>query len=526
MTPPFSPEDTMRLSFLLPCFLLFTQASYAKDAQGNALPPGAAVETDPKYPPVVSYTLKNGLKLLILEKHFAPTISYSIAFKVGNVDSPQGKTGLPHLFEHMAFKGTQTINTKDYKKEKIAIDKIEAAAQAFVAEDRKPNPDKATLDALKKKLTEAEKEADAFIVKDEFTQIYKNLGESGLNAATGYDYTFYMISLPSNQLETLMAMESDRFKNPVLREFYRERSVVMEERRMYEAKPESALSEKLTTTALEAHPYRYPIVGWMDDLKAFTKTDAEVFYKKFYVPNNATLAIVGDVKPAEVIKLAEKYFSSWPAGQVPDTNYTKEPPQNAEKRVDLFFKANPSLRMAFHNPGYSNPDMYPLMMVSEVLSGGKTARFYRSLVEGKQLALYAASGASTSSRYPSLFIVVGAPKAPNTLEDLEKGIWDEIEKLKAEPPTAWELERILNAHEAELVKGLESSLDTAQNLSISQQIMGDWKFDWNTIEQLRSVKPEDVSRIAAKYLVRENYTVGFLRPPLAAAPAAAKGDAK
>ncbi|MBI5743934.1 MAG: insulinase family protein [Elusimicrobia bacterium] len=504
---------------------MFTQASYAKDAAGSALPPGAVVETDPKYPPVVSYTLKNGLKLLILEKHFTPTISYSIAFKVGNVDSPQGKTGLPHLFEHMAFKGTQTVNTKDYKKEKVALDKIETAAKAMIAEERKPNPDKTLLETLKKNLAAAEKEADAFIIKDEFTQIYKNLGENGLNAATGYDYTFYLVSLPANQLETLMAMEADRFKNPVLREFYRERSVVMEERRMYEAKPESALSEELTTTALEAHPYRYPIVGWMDDIKTFTRTDAEKFYKRFYVPNNATLAIVGDVKPTEVIKLAEKYFSDWKPAELPDTNYTKEPQQNSEKRFDLFFKANPSLRMAFHNPGYANPDMYPLMMVSEVLSGGKTARFYRNLVEGKQLALYAASGASTSSRYPSLFIVVGAPKAPNTLEALENGIWEEIEKLKTEPPTAWELERIVNAHEAEMVKGLESSLDTSQNLAISQQIMGDWKFDWKTIEELRKVKPEDVSAAAAKYLIRSNYTVGFLRQPLAA-PAPAKGDSK
>lgn len=516
----------MRFSFLLPCLLMFTQASYAKDAAGNALPPGASVETDPKYPAVVSYTLKNGLTLLILEKHFTPTISYTMAFKVGNVDSPQWKTGLPHLFEHMAFKGTQTINTTDYKKEKLALDKVEVAAKAMIAEERKPNPDKAALEALKKNLTAAEKEADAFVVKDEFAQIYKTLGQSGMNAATGYDFTMYMLSLPANQLQTLMAMESDRFKNAVMREFYRERSVVMEERRMYEAKPESALGEELTATAMAAHPYRYPIIGWMDDLKSLTRTDVETFYRKFYAPNNATLAIVGDVKPAEVIKLAEKYFSGWKPSDLPDTNYTKEPPQNSEKRFDLFFKANPSLRMAFHNPGYSSPDIYPLMVASEVLSGGKTARFYRNLVEGKQLALYAASGASTSSRYPSLFVMVAAPKAPHTLEELEPAIWEEIEKLKTDPPTAWELERIVNAHEAEMVKNLESSLETAQNLAISQQIMGDWKFDWKTIEELRKVKPEDVSAAAAKYLVRSNYTVGFLRPPLAATPAQAKGDSK
>jgi len=511
---------------LIPILLLCCAPLYAAEGSSDALPRGASKEGDPKYPPVISYTLKNGLKLLILEKHFAPTLSYSIAFKVGNVDSPKGKTGLPHLFEHMAFKGTQTIGTKDYKKEKLALDKVEAAAQAMIAEERKPAPDKARLETLKQALSAAEKEADAFIVKDEFTQLYKNFGQSGLNAATAADYTFYMISLPANRLETLMAMESDRFKRAVMREFYRERSVVMEEKRMYDAKPESALGELLGTTALSAHPYRSPLIGWLDDLKSVTRTDAELFFRKFYSPNNATLAIVGDVNSAEVIRLAEKYFSDWKPSELPDTNYTQEPQQNSEKRFDLFFNANPSMRLAFHNPGFSSPDIYPLMMLSEVLSGGKTARFYRNLVEGKQVALYAAAGSHTSSRYPSLFVMVAAPKAPHTLEEVEAAIWEEIERIKAEPPTAWELERIVNSHEADLVKNLESSLETAQNLSISQQVMGDWKFDWKTIDALRKVKPEDVSAAAAKYLVRSNYTVGFIRPPLAAKSAQAKGAAK
>lgn len=520
----------MKSMALLPLLLLCCAPLYAADGKpADELPPGAARETDAKYPPVITYTLKNGLKLLILEKHFSPTISYSIAFKVGGVDSPKGKTGLPHLFEHMAFKGSKTVGTKDYAKEKLALDKVDLAAAAFIEEDRKPEPDAAKLAALKKALNDAEKEADAFIVKDEFTQLYKNFGENGLNAATSYDYTFYLLSLPANRLETLMAMESDRFKNSVLREFYRERSVVMEEKRMYDSKPEQALMEKLITTALEAHPYRDPLVGWFDDLKSLTRKDAAAFYAKYYAPNNATMAIVGDVKPAEVIRLAEKYFGNWKPAEVPSSDYTKEPPQGTEKRFDLFFKANPSLRMAFHNPGYANPDIYALMMVSEVLSGGKTGRFYRNLVEGKQVALYAASGATISSRYPSLFIVVGAPKAPHTSEEVETAIWEELEKLKTEPPTAWELEKIVNSYEAEMVKNLESTLETAQSLAVSQQVMGDWKFDWRVTEELRKVKPEDVSRAAAKYLVRSNYTVGFLKPPLTnapAGPAQPKGETK
>jgi len=514
----------MRLSLFLPCLLLFCQPAIAKDAAGKDLPAGAAIETDPKYPPVVSYTLKNGLKLLILEKHFAPTISYSIAFRVGNVDSPQGKTGLAHLFEHVAFKGTKTINTNNYEKEKLVLEKIEKTAQALIAAERKAAPDKALVEKLKKELADAEKEGDAYIVKDEFSQIYKNIGQSGLNAATSQDYTFYLVSLPSNQLETLMALESDRFKNPVLREFYRERDVVTEEQRMYATQPDRSLMNEVMSTAMMIHPYRNPIGGWMDDIKTLTRTDADKFYGEFYVPNNATLAIVGDAKPAEVIRLAEKYFSTWKPSSLGYKAYTEEPPQKSEKRFNLFFNAKPALRMAFHNPGYNSPDIYALMMVSEVLSNGKTGRFYRSLVEGKQLALYAGSYHATSTRYPSLFVVAAAPKAPHTVEELETAIWEELEKLKTEPPTAWELEKIVNNHEAEMVKSMESSLELAQNLALSQQISDDWKFDWKLGAELRKVKPEDVSKAAAKYLVRGNYTIGMLRQPPAAAQA--KGDAK
>jgi len=518
----------MKSLALVPVLLLCCAPLYAADGKpGETLPPGAAVETDPKYPPVVSYTLKNGLKLLILEKKFVPTVSFSIAFKVGNVDCPQGKTGLAHLFEHVAFKGSKTVNTKDYAKEKIVLDKIETAAKAMIAEERKPSPDAARLETLKKKLADLEKEADAFVLKDEFTQTYKNLGSSGLNAATSMDYTIYMVSLPANQLETLLAMEADRFKNPVLREFYRERSVVTEEQYMYATQADRTLFKELMAAAMTIHPYRNPIGGWMDDIKTLTMTDAEKFYGTFYVPNNATIAIVGDVKPAEVIRLAEKHFSGWKPSELPDTAYTQEPQQKAEKRFSLFFKATPSLRMGFHNPGFYHPDIYPLVMASEVLSGGKTARFYRNLVEGSQLALSAHAMSMTPGiRYPSLFVIAASPKAPHTMEELETAVWAEIDLLKKEPPTQWEMERVINNYEADMVKQLEGSHELSSNLSINQQILGDWKIDWQITEKLRALKPEDVSAAARKYFTRGNYTAVFLRQPEAAAVPASKGEAK
>ena len=518
----------MRFSLLLPCFLMFCQPTFAKEAPGTGLPEGASIETDPKYPPVVSYTLKNGLKMLILEKHFVPTVSLTMTFKVGNVDTPQGKTGLAHLFEHMAFKGSKTMNTSDYASEKVVLDKIEAAAKELIAEEsRYEAADPKKVEILKKKLADLEKEADKYAVTGELSRVYGELGEHGLNAGTSQDYTTYMVSLPSTRLEAWMVLESDRFKNAVLREFYRERSVVMEERRMYESDPSFIMSETLYATAFTAHPYRTHTLGWMDDLKRLTRTDAEKFFSDFYAPNNATLAVVGDVKPAEVISLAEKYFAGWKAKPVSPSAITKEPPQASEKRINVFAKAQPAIRLAFHNPGLGHPDMYPLIMLSEILSSGKTARFYRNLVEGSQLALSAHAMSMTPGiRYPSLFVIAASPKAPHTMEELETAVWAEIDLLKKEPPTQWEMERVINNYEADMVKQLEGSHELSSNLSINQQILGDWKIDWQITEKLRALKPEDVSAAARKYFTRGNYTAVFLRQPEAAAVPASKGEAK
>lgn len=492
-----------------------TSKAPCRTGAGKAAPEGASIETDPEYPPVVSYTLKNGLKLLILEKKFVPTVSFTMVFKVGNVDDQQGKTGLAHLFEHMAFKGTRTINSADYSREKVALDAVEDAAKALIAEESSETPVTEKIKGLRKKLAKAEKEADKLIVKDEYLKLYNTLGENGMNAMTSTDYTGYVVSLPSNRLEAWMMIESDRFKNPVLREFYRERDVVMEERRMGEADPNRLMWETLIANSFSAHPYRNPTIGWMDDLTRLTRTDAEAFYRTFYVPNNAALAVVGDVDSAEVIKLAEKYFGGWKYGDLPERRYTKEPPQKAEKLVNLFFKAQPALRMGFNNPGMNHPDIYPLIMASEVLSNGKTGRFYRNLVEGRQLALYASTGASTpGNRYPSLFVVVSAPKAPHTVEELDAAIMEEVKKLGTEPPTQWELDKILNNYQAEMIKQLESNSGLGMNLAQNEQIMGDWRYDWKVGTELRKVKPEDISRAAAEYLTRGNRTVVFLKAPI------------
>ncbi len=517
----------MKLSLFLPCLLLFCQPSFAKDSPGAALPAGATVETDPKYPPVVTYTLKNGLKLLILEKKFVPTVSFAMTFRVGNVDCPSGKTGLAHVFEHMAFKGTKVMNTSDYEKEKVVLAKIEAAAKKMIAEESLgDSADPKKISELRKDLADLEKAADAYAVNAEFTSTFEKIGANGLNAYTTVDETVYHMSLPSDRLEAWMVMESDRFKNPILREFYKERSVIMEERLRAEADPGSVLFENIGAAAFKAHPYKNPTLGWMDDLKKLSRTDAEAFYARYYVPNNATLAVVGDIKTAEVIRLAEKYFADWAAKELPSTAYTVEPAQNAEKRVNIFFNAKPSFYMGFHNSGENHPDTPALIMLSEVLSNGKTGRFYHNLVEGKQLALYAGSYHAIASRYPSLFMIAAAPKAPHTSAELEAAVWEELEAVKKTPPTAWEMEKILNNYEADMIRGMESNIELAKTFSRDDRITGDWKYNWKLLEQLKKITPEDVSKIAAKYLVRANYTIAAITPPPAEAAAAPVEGAK
>ncbi|HBE89501.1 MAG TPA: insulinase family protein [Elusimicrobia bacterium] len=508
-------EEIMNLSALLPGLLLLAAPLSVKAADAKALEKlGASVETDPKYPPVVSYTLKNGLRLLILEKKFAPTVSFAMTFKVGNVDCPSGKTGLAHVFEHMAFKGTETMNTRNYSKEKKVLDKIEATAQALIAEEsRGASADRAKVEELTSRLSALEKEAGELSVSGEFTSTYEKLGANGMNAATAVDYTVYQVSLPADRVEAWMIMESDRFKNPVLREFYKERSVIMEELRMGESKPGSVLFENLSAAAFKAHPYHNPTIGWMDDLKKLTRTDAERFYETFYVPNNATLAIVGDVDAEKIVRMTEKYFGGWRAKALPSDAYTAEPEQDAERRVNVFFDAKPAFYMGFHNPGEAHPDTPALIMLSEVLSNGKTGRFYRNLVEGKSVALYAGSHHSLpGSRYPSLFLVAGYPKEPHTSADLEAAVWEEIEAVKKTPPTDWEMEKIINNYESEMVRGLESDLNFAKNISNNDRIMGDWKYDWALLARLKGVKPEEVSAAAGKYLKRSNYTIVSLAP--------------
>ena len=516
---------------LVPCRAVFAAAqapapakpavSAKADAALAAL--GAVRETDPKYPPVVYARLKNGMQVVILERKMSPTISFNVFFKVGNVDNPVGKTGLAHLFEHMIFKGTKTIGSKDFSKEKPLMDKVEKIGQAIYAEQLKgPEADQKKIDAMRKDLMAAEEAAGKFIERNEYQKVFQSLGAVGLNAMTSNDYTGYVLSLPANQVERWMVVESDRFRNPVLREFYKERDVVLEEMRMNDSQPRGLLWKHLLAYGFMSHPYRNPIIGWESDISRLTRTDAEEYFKTYYGPNNATVAIVGDVDAAATIKLLKKYFEGIPARPVPQILKTEDPAPTAEKRVAVFFKAEPMLALGYRVPGSSSSDYPALFMTASVLSSGRTGRLYKNLVEGSQVAAGIGAGSGTPGvRYPNLFIFIGAPRAPHTVAELESGVYGELHKLWQQPPSQEELQKIVNQYEADIIKEMEQNMGMAHTLAYSQMIQGDWRYDWQLLEKLRSVKPEDVSRVTAKYFTRSNRTVVWLENPETPAPAPA-----
>src|SRR6202789_2735152 len=284
---------------------------------------------------ITTKVLPNGLPILICERPDAPVFSYSTFIDAGDVDDPPGQSGLAHMFEHLAFKGTSVIGTTDYAAEKVALAKVEAANAAYETEYLKPvGRDEQKLAELKKAFIAAQAEAHKFVVPNQFTDIAERNGAEGLNAETGLDNTMYFWSMPENRLELWAWMESSRLADTVPREFYKERDVVIEERRMRtDSNPEGRMFEQFLATAYVAHPYGRSGIGWPSEVSQINATEAMAFHKKYYVGANIVLSVVGDVKAAEAMPMLEKYFSRVPAGPKPEEMTTVEPKQFAEKTV-------------------------------------------------------------------------------------------------------------------------------------------------------------------------------------------------
>ena len=461
---------------------------------------------------VVEHTMKNGMKLLMVERHTSPTVSAWIRFRVGSVDERSDERGIAHLLEHMLFKGTTTLGTKDYAAEKPILDKIEVVAQALTAEKaRRDKADTAKIAGLEKQLASLETDASQYVIKDEFFELYAKNGGTGYNAFTSRDGTTYLISLPSNKLELWAAIESDRLQNAVLREFYTERLVVMEERRRsYDADPESKLWETFVASSFLAHSYGQPTIGWMSDIENLTRSKAEQFFHNYYTPNNAIVAIVGDIDTKKTIALVERYFGGIKPGKEPPPVTAQEPKQSGERRIELVAEAEPTVMIGFHKPAINSPDDYVFDVINEILGSGRTSRFHKKLVVEKQIASDIGVFDAPGHRFPNLFVISANPRAPHTVKEVEDAVQAELDLLKTAPVAERDLQRILNKIEYEEARRMGTNGGLARNLTEYEATTGSWRYMSEHRGKIARVTPADIQRVAAAYFTRENRTVGFI----------------
>jgi predicted Zn-dependent peptidase len=470
---------------------------------------------------VTTRVLDNGLTLIVLERAEAPVFSFFTHVDVGADRELPGITGLAHMFEHMAFKGTDRIGTSDYAAEKAALEKVEAAYQAYDAERRRAGHDEKKVAELEKAWKDAIAAADKYVVKNEFGEIIDREGGVGLNAFTSADETGYFFSLPSNRLELWAYLESERFLKPVMREFYKERDVVMEERRMRtDSSPTGRLIEQFLAAAFTAHSYGHPVVGWASDLRTFSATDAIAFYERYYIPANMVVAVVGDVRAPEVVGLVEKYFGRIPGRPRSSPVRTLEPPQTSERTVVLRETAQPFYAEGYKKPDGNHPDDAVYDVISDLLSSGRTSRLYRSLVRDKKIAAQAAGFPGfPGDKYQNLFVAFAVPTPGHTPEEIRDAIRAEIERLRSEDVPDEELKMVKTRAKATLIRRLGSNQGLANQLATAHARRGDWRDMFRQVERIDAVTKADIRRVAAATFVPGNRTVGIVESTQMAAGA-------
>ncbi len=465
------------------------------------------------------------MKLLLVERHDEPIISGGWVAHVGSSNERLGMTGIAHLFEHMMFKGTPTIGTKDYKKDLEIILEQERVRDEMRAEERKmrvsyragdiddmlkPENKTARYRELEKEFNKLIADQREILVKNEFDRIYSGAGGSGMNAFTTEDMTAYFVNLPANKIELWMWMESERILHPVFREFYAERDVVFEERRMRtDSTPLGKFQEEFNAMFWESSPYAWPVVGWPSDIPSISKAQADEFYRIYYSPQNITLILVGDLDPAKAEAQAKTYFERIPHGPItPPDVVTLEVPQLAEKRMNAEADTTPQVDVQWHTVPFRHRDSYALQVLGQILST-RTGRFYKDLVLGSGVATDA-SATQESMKWEGFFDAGGEAKEGHTPEEVEQGIYSNLEKLQKELVPADELQKVKNNFAAGEYRRL-----SADSRILYYLMRDDGEGDWREINEagpkIQAVTAEDVERVAKKYFTTENRTVGIYR---------------
>ncbi|HEV2707953.1 MAG TPA: pitrilysin family protein [Pyrinomonadaceae bacterium] len=488
--------------------------------------------------PVQEVMLDNGMRILMVPRKGDPNVAVGWVARVGSVNERPGITGLSHLFEHMMFKGTHTIGTKNYaenarvlkemdevraqlRREEIALIQKQRLGQIPDAKD--PKYRSAQHQQLLARFEALVKQEKELMVKDEFDRVYTTAGASGMNAGTSNDFTIYFINVPANKLELWFWMESDRLANPVFREFYSERDVVHEERRLRtDSTPTGKYDEMYESMFWQSSPYGWPVVGWPSDLEGITREEALEYFAVNYAPNNLTACLVGDFEPARAVELAKKYFGRLKRGpREPEPVRTQEMTQLAEKRMIAYADTSPQVRIRFHTVAEGHPDDFALNVMADVLNG-RTGRLYKSLV--LQQAVANSAGANQDGRkYEGLFELTGTAKPGKKPEEVEQALYKEIERLQKEPVSAEELQKVKNQNAAGDFRRLQSNFFLMIQLLLRDNTRG-----WETINsdpaRVQAVTAADIQRVANTYFKPENRTVGVYHTKKADAAAGAAAE--
>ncbi len=467
--------------------------------------------------------LDNGMTVLLLPRPGDPNVAAGWVAKVGSVYERPGITGVAHLFEHMMFKGTSTIGTRNIEQDLQLIAQLDQVKANIRAEETDlleahrlgqiddPN-DPARRSIRHRELLEEFDvllaEQEELIIKEDFSRIYSGQGASAMNAGTSYDYTIYFVNVPANKLELWFWLESDRLLNPVFREFYSERDVVHEERRMRtDSTPTGKFQEQFDALFWQSSPYSWPVVGWPSDLEGITREEALSFFELYYAPNNLTAALVGDFDPSEARMLAERYFGRLQASDRPPPQpRTREMPQLGEKRMTAYADTNPQVEIRYHSVPDGHVDEPPLVVLGQILNG-RTGRLYRSLVEEQEVAT-SASGGQSGMKFEGMFSLAGVAKDGRTPEEVEQALYSEIERLKTQLIEPRELQKVKNQNAASNFRGLRSNFGLMNQLLVREAWRG-----WATINTdpalYDAVTAEDVMRVTNTYFDPENRAVAI-----------------
>jgi len=458
---------------------------------------------------VTEFKLNNGLKFIVLERHEAPVVSFLTYANVGGANEPDKKTGVAHFLEHLAFKGTTRIGTDNYQAEKPLLDRLDQLAEKI-----QTTSDQATRTRLQQEFDQTEAAAGKFVKQNEFGRIVEQSGGVGLNANTSSEATRYFYSFPSNKLELWMSLESERFLDPVFREFYKEKAVILEERRLRtENSPIGQMIEVFLNAAFQVHPYRRPVIGFDQDIRNLTRPDVQQFFDTHYTPNNLTIAVVGDVNPVEVKRLAQTYFGRYKAKPKPPEVTAIEPPQTQTREVTLKLNSQPWYLEGYHRPSLSHPDSVVYEAIASLLSDGRTSRLYKTLVEEKRVALTAQGfNGFPGDKYPTLIMFYALTAPGKSVDDVSTELRSQIERLKTEPVSAQELDRVKTQARAGLLRSLDSNSGMAESLLEYEIKTGSWRNLFKQVDAIAAITPADIQRVSQATFTSQNRTIGRILP--------------